>query len=395
MAPSDPYDPAGPGERFKAPTEGFGSDEEAPAEFTFDPSVEERVLDEQGVPSVLRDARQAISDVLRQQGGERQRIHAVDDLSDVTNILGVAIGPATAADLTAGRAAGTPGRPAVRVYLAAERSPEQLRTLLVDELGVDSLRSREYDVIPVVSGIIEAQSATDEHRPAPGGTSLGHTDHNGSGTLGCLVTGRTPPRSERVMILSNNHVMAMSNQANLGDCICQPGPADGGTCPDEQVAVLERYLPVFFGEGAVNFVDGATAWAYPDRVRREMLYMGPAGPEFFHVGRESALPSPNMPLGKSGATTGLTSGYQLDYPVATWVNYHGQWAWFVGLITIASDGAPFSAEGDSGSLVFKWDPNLQPVGLLFGGTAPGGSGPDYSVATPIDIVLTALDCNML
>ncbi|HEU0212558.1 MAG TPA: hypothetical protein VFR13_00625 [Jiangellaceae bacterium] len=39
--------------------------------------------------------------------------------------------------------------------VAQERSPEQLRSVLVDELGVGMLRSAEIDVIPVVSGIIQ------------------------------------------------------------------------------------------------------------------------------------------------------------------------------------------------------------------------------------------------
>lgn len=54
-----------------------------------------------------------------------------------------------------GRRRMQPGRPALRVNVAQERSPEQLRSVLVDELGVGMLRSAEIDVIPVVSGIIQ------------------------------------------------------------------------------------------------------------------------------------------------------------------------------------------------------------------------------------------------
>ena len=44
-------------------------------------------------------------------------------------------------------------------------------------------------------------------RPAPGGISVGHFAIT-AGTPGCFARGRTAPRSNRVLMLSNNHVLA-------------------------------------------------------------------------------------------------------------------------------------------------------------------------------------------
>ena len=90
--------------------------------------------------------------------------------------------------------------------------------------------------------------------PATPGYSLGH--HNiTAGTLGCLVRdirrcycklekdcGCSATRQERsgnYLILSNNHILADSNQAQLGELILQSGPVDGGLW---RLAMLTRRL---------------------------------------------------------------------------------------------------------------------------------------------------------
>ena len=64
------------------------------------------------------------------------------------------------------------------------------------------------------------QGHTGRIRPAPGGVSIGHRDIT-AGTLGCLVA-----KNGQTFILSNNHVLANSNEADPGDPILQPGPYD-------------------------------------------------------------------------------------------------------------------------------------------------------------------------
>ena len=67
--------------------------------------------------------------------------------------------------------------------------------------------------------------------PTPCGVSIGHAEPVGhgqviarTGTLGCLVD--TPGGR---CILSNNHVLAVSNAASRGDHIFQPSPSDGAS----------------------------------------------------------------------------------------------------------------------------------------------------------------------
>ena len=56
--------------------------------------------------------------------------------------------------------------------------------------------------------------------PVPCGVSIGHYNIT-AGTLGCLVEA-----SGTVCILSNNHVLADTNNGVVGDDILQPGPCD-------------------------------------------------------------------------------------------------------------------------------------------------------------------------
>lgn len=88
-------------------------------------------------------------------------------------------------------------------------------------------------------------------RPSPGGVSIGHYMIT-AGTLGCLVQ----DTSGLQHILSNNHVLANSNNARQSDPIYQPGPHDGGTSKDE-IAKLWRWRPLI--PNGVNYVDAALA----------------------------------------------------------------------------------------------------------------------------------------
>lgn len=72
--------------------------------------------------------------------------------------------------------------------------------------------------------------------------SIGHRDIT-AGTLGCLVK-----KNGEALILSNNHVLANSNDAVIGDAILQPGPHDGGRYPDDRIAALAGFVPISFVE---------------------------------------------------------------------------------------------------------------------------------------------------
>ena len=251
------------------------------------------------------------------------------------------------------------------------------------DLVPDRLNGTPTDVIE--TGIIRAlQSPTEKHRPAPGGVSIGHRDIT-AGTLGCLVK-----KDGRFVILSNNHVLANSNAAEIGDPILQPGPHDGGRYPDDHIADLEQFIPInitgapsdcpvatgtanflnsiarLFGssvqlqaidqQATENLVDAAIARPInPDDVKNEILEIGT-----IQGAVEGEL---GMAIKKSGRTTGFTTGEIQQVDVAVNVQYgEGQIAQFTDQLMAGA----MSQGGDSGSAVLDDSNNL--VGLLFAGS---------------------------
>jgi hypothetical protein len=115
-------------------------------------------------------------------------------------------------------------------------------------VGSDAI---EVDVVE--TGPFYTFAFTTRDRPAPSGISIGHPNVT-AGTLGCLVNDNT---DGSLCILSNNHVIADGNLANLGDAIIQPGTADGGSTPADDIATLKRFIPIDCT--ATNRVDAAIA----------------------------------------------------------------------------------------------------------------------------------------
>ncbi|MDC8756881.1 hypothetical protein [Janthinobacterium fluminis] len=374
--------PAGPGrgdagedaiDRFAAPEPGAGEAEVA------------AVADVQdafgGISMELLEMKRGIEAGMRAQIAASAAARALDAFSGAGNIQGVAIG------LGGGGSAGAPGMPALTLYVAEPSSVDQVKAAIVDTMGVRAAASDSVPVNIVVTGVIDAQPHRFRLRPAPGGVSVGHFRIT-AGTIACLAVGRSAPRNARLMILSNNHVLANSNSSAFGDCIVQPGPFDGGRCPQDQIAVLERFVPINFA-GGVNFVDCATGWAWPDRVRRELVFLSGGAPAFFRISNAPVAPALGMMVGKSGRTTQLTQGMVAGIGATINVNYGGgKLAQFQDQIAITGIGGPFSAGGDSGSSIWTWNPQRNPVGLLFAG------GGNITFANRITRVMAALDINL-
>jgi hypothetical protein len=278
-----------------------------------------------------------------------------------------------------------PGELSLNVYTIEPVPMSQLVAEVTAAAGTRALSEAPINQIPC--GVVEASSHRMRMRPAPGGISVGHFAIT-AGTLGCLAVGLQPPRTSRLFVLSNNHVLANSNAGKYGDCICQPGPYDGGHCPADQIAILERFVPINFS-GGINYIDCATGWAWPDRVRRELMYLRAGVPTFFRVGSAPVPPIVGMIVGKTGRTTQLTQGRVTGINVTVNVNYGGgRVAQFRDQFSVVGTGGPFSAGGDSGSLIWQWNAARNPVGLLFA----GGGGTTF--ANRITRVLTALDIRL-
>ncbi len=246
-----------------------------------------------------------------------------------------------------------------------------------------SIQSIPTDVYP--TGVIHAfQDPTGRFRPAPGGVSIGHYQIT-AGTLGCLVK-----KNDKLYILSNNHVLANSNEASLGDPILQPGPYDGGQNPADQIAVLSEFVQIQFADGGSTCPIGNSAAAIlnglaaitgsktrlkavlpqaadnlVDCAIAEPMEPGMVVNEILNIGTISgtAEATLGMPLKKSGRTTGLTTGTVLQVNVTSQVSYGtNKTATFVDQFMAGA----MSQGGDSGSAVLNNDNKL--VGLLFAGS---------------------------
>lgn len=338
-----------------------------------------------GVPPMLLEAKSAVEQQLIQQATQAAGATSVQSFQDAGNIQGVGIGLGDEGDGVS--AGGEPGSPALTLFTAEPMSAEQARSVVASSLGVQAAATDELAVNVVVTGVIEAQPHRFRLRPAAGGISVAHFKVT-AGTIGCWTIGRSAPRNSRLLLLSNNHVVANSNSAVYGDCVCQPGPYDAGKCPADQVAILERFVPINFS-GGPNYVDAATAWCWPDRVRRDLCYVSGGSTIFFRVANSHVLPALGMTVGKTGRTTQLRSGRITAVGVTVNVNYGaGRVANFRDQFSVRASSGDFSQPGDSGSSIWRWDATRPLVGLLFA----GGGGTTF--ANPMWRVLNALDVNL-
>lgn len=366
----------------EATTEQFGEPTPDNAEEAAAAETRAAVL---GVDAQLLDIKHQVEEQLK-AASMRTRALAEDTYTGMNNIVGVGIALG-ASDY--GQADGMsmslePGMPCLQIYVVESTSADVMKSVMVESMGISVLSGDDVPLSIVRTGFIDAQPHRFRMRPAPGGISAGHFRIT-AGTLGCLATGLSAPRNSRLMILSNNHVLANSNNAAYGDCICQPGPYDGGACPKDQIAILERFVPINFSGGTVNYVDAATGWAWPDRVRKELVYLQQGQPRFFTVSSAPVAAQLGMLVGKSGRTTQITTGRIMSVGVSVNVGYGGgRVAHFRDQIGIKGLSGDFSAGGDSGSLIWTWDGRRSPVGLLFA----GGGG--WTFANRITHVLSAL-----
>jgi hypothetical protein len=91
----------------------------------------------------------------------------------------------------------------------------------------------------VATGVIRAfQDRTARHRPPRAGSGIGHRDIT-AGTLGCLVS-----RGGQLFILSNNHVLANSNDA-IRVTLSSSRPVDGGRFRRPH-CIVEDFRPITF-----------------------------------------------------------------------------------------------------------------------------------------------------
>jgi hypothetical protein len=286
------------------------------------------------------------------------------------NIVGVGIGEKFRQGMSTGDLA-------LRVYVV-EKISNQITTSSLGDMAVPPVfKNIPTDIIPVGRAILRNVMVgnkgrnTNYIRPVLGGFSVGNVNDNSAGTLGCLVKERND--ITELYILSNNHVIARQNQALSGEDIIQPGPFDGGTLP-----ALAKYKKNGNDRVAIDSVTKNTT----DAAIAALIDHASVSTEIFQIGKVRGIMkvTEKQWVIKCGRTTGFTRGYVDDANVTLRIPFANGIALFSDQIlvrgvpsvttlsaTSAGPVIPFSARGDSGSLIID-ETTGYAVGLLFAGS---------------------------
>lgn len=155
-----------------------------------------------------------------------------EDLLRRRNVVGVAVGYKNYK--------GTSTDELAVAVLVEQKKP--VEALTEEDLIPRDLQGARTDVIEV-GHLVAHATPRDRYRPTiPAGVSIGHFKVT-AGTIGAIVFDRD---TGEPLILSNNHVLANSNDSLIGDVILQPGPTDHGVRPDDVVAQLHRYERIYY-----------------------------------------------------------------------------------------------------------------------------------------------------
>lgn len=206
-------------------------------------------------------------------------------------------------------------------------------------------------------------NTTTRHRPNPQGVSIGHPDVT-AGTAGFIAWEAEEKHGIKYPVprgVTNNHVGANVNDAEVGDNILQPGTFDGGNNSDEdRIGELEGFVPINEEDNKVD-----VAW-YSIDGRKSNSYIPSVG-----VPTTTAEVEEGDTVKKFGRTTGLKRGEVRTTDARVRVRYSDGVKEFTGQIIADS----FSDGGDSGSAVVNEEGDL--VGLLFAGSSK------VTIANPI------------
>jgi hypothetical protein len=194
-----------------------------------------------------------------------------------------------------------------------------------------------------------------------------------SGTLGALITDGT-----NQYILSNNHVLARSDQAVAGEDVSQPGLIDNGCRVSTVVADFTGAAPLG------SNVDAAVA-----QLRSGQMDSTGNIEDIGVPGNSIVNATVGLGVAKSGRTTGFTTGTVSSINTSVSVQYqrgcNSGKKFTVGYTNqVVINSSTFSAGGDSGSLIVTNNASHNPVALLYAGSSTS------TIGNPIGEVLTKL-----
>jgi len=253
-------------------------------------------------------------------------------------------------------------------------------------------------------------------RPAKPGCSIGHRLTT-AGTFGLVVYDVCDIEKKNPLVLSNCHVLALSNRAKIGDLIVQPGTWDKPFSLKSRFGTLVKFIPIKFPVApsicpvsnavskflngvsklfrrqsrfsvtaesqSVNYVDCALAKPFiPDMVSDEIL----------DIGKPNGIAEPRIGerIKKSGRTTYYTEGTLITVESTIKIEYDfGMKATFKNQIIARGDKDKLiCSSGDSGSSVLNKDNKV--IGLLFAGS----DSANMLIANQIDDVFNGLNITL-
>lgn len=219
-------------------------------------------------------------------------------------------------------------------------------------------------------------------RPMLIGGSIAHHRVT-AGTIGAFVKD-----DYGTYVLSNNHILANENRANVGDPILQRGAADGGKLGTQNVGVLQRWLAL--DATANDNVDAAIARIDQADINPSLL-RGIKNGSNQHLG-EAVPVEIGATVFKIGRTSHTTYGEVSSIEMSqVTVRYDIGDIPFTNFIEIKSvDGKPFSLPGDSGAVIVN--EKMEGVGML---VAASDFGNGNSYAHPLPEVLQRLNVQLI
>lgn len=313
-------------------------------------------------------------------------------------------------------------------YTAPATVTTTAATYVVATVGTST--SKEATVVLLNTAAVSSNPATHQTLQTTAPVSLGTSGGNNndydavgnqikdccSGTLGSLIQDSSAAHTQ--YILSNNHVLARSDQAHTGDIIVQPGLIDNNCTPfglgsgTAVVGSLTGWLPLKSG---LTNADAAIAQVSAGSVNTSgaILELGSRQPDgtlaaappgtsctiassgtSCVAGKGEAVTTTGLTVAKSGRTTGLTCANVSTVSLNVQVSYFTDCAETTPYTTktytnqLGITGNQFSDAGDSGSLIVD-TANAEPVGLFFAGGLTS-SGTSEGVANPVGDVLSEL-----
>jgi hypothetical protein len=280
------------------------------------------------------------------------------------------------------------------VYTAPATVPNPASVTVTAVSQADTTQFKSATVLVVATNNNQQAQNTPVKLGTSGGNAndssiQGNLIHCCSGTLGSLVQ-----RNGTFYILSNNHVLARSDSASVGDPIIQPGLIDANcSTSGTTVGNLTQFVNL---ESAGANVDAALGQIVSGTVDTSGSILdlgatatgGSPDPGPPHAGNGIAA-NVGEAVAKSGRSSSLTCSTVGAIEIQTSVSYQKGCSIgatfsviFSGQISVS--GGAFSASGDSGSLVVD-ENTADPVALLY-----AGSDTD-TVGNPVADVLTALE----